>query len=240
MKSILNSSTPYPDSKTFNQRTSDGFDFGLFKDLFFLKVRKSYFVHLSLIDSFQSTKYSYLVTIESNPYIFKKKGLNPILDLFASRFYDKSENGDIRSDIFSYQLNEQSVTMCQRQSDQSSKKASYFKNKIDKLNECKYFFSIIYSLQREGSITIVRLKDGSIINFYETLSYFENHIHFPNSLVRIRRECIINLRYVSSFETNYESKYKSGVLTLFGEKYVVSRRLFTKVRNNILEFSIPK
>lgn len=86
---------------------------------------------------------------------------------------------------------------------------------------------IIY-LVRRGSYTTVIYGNGEQKQFYETLNYFEDFFKEENRFVRIRRNCIVNMDYISNFIK--DSDRKVGKLLINSHEFPISRRLLPSFR----------
>ncbi len=79
-------------------------------------------------------------------------------------------------------------------------------------------------LFRDGIKTFLWREDGTQKVVYSTLKYFENFIPSNSSLIRIRRNCIINLKYITKVDLNIVQK--TGKVQIGEHSFVISRRMF--------------
>lgn len=102
--------------------------------------------------------------------------------------------------------------------------------KLELLNKKLDFDKIIY-LQRRETLTTVYFEDGTIRHFYDTLYSFEKFLGSNSPFIRIRRNCIINLKHIDYYQSNPQTKI--GEVMVASQIFSISRRLFPEFRKKI-------
>lgn len=87
-----------------------------------------------------------------------------------------------------------------------SNKGTWLSRKINKSSSFKVDVLNIKYLIRQGTITHAYYDNGKKQSFYETLKYFEEQLAPTLPFIRIRRNCIININYLSSYKVDSETK----------------------------------
>lgn len=84
---------------------------------------------------------------------------------------------------------------------------------------------------REGVNTTVHFNYESKKSFYETLKYFEKDTTTFSPFIKIRRNCIINLKHLERFRTNKKSK--TGNAVIGPKQFNIYGRLLPQFRSKV-------
>jgi DNA-binding LytR/AlgR family response regulator len=103
---------------------------------------------------------------------------------------------------------------------EKSKWLSKINPSIDQLNEIG--IENIQYLERKGTLTTIHYNDGSKRSFYESLKYFEKIFNNHPFLIRIRRNCIVNVKHTNNYQVN--SATKTAKIDIESQKFNISRR----------------
>ncbi len=77
-------------------------------------------------------------------------------------------------------------------------------------------------LLRKGSRTIIFYDDGTSDYFYETLKYFYEYVLEHNDFIKVKRDCIVNIRFINNCKI--DTKTKTGEILVDSEVISISRR----------------
>lgn len=91
----------------------------------------------------------------------------------------------------------------------------------------------IECLIRKSTQTIIFYKDGTTSYFYETLKYFNENILKRETFIKIRRDCIVNIKHINNFKI--DKRNKTGEIYVKSQILSISRRnltLFKKTWEN--------
>lgn len=197
------------------------------KSPIFIKVNKNTFINYAFIKSFQNQYFVYKMSLKEDKCIKNEnKSCISILENFnkgidiQDKLIESTENGHDNSKTEKF-------------------KAGYFSRKNNKLNTSVFNLSKIYSISRRGSISTVCFIDGNQSQFYEPLTFFEKISCIDQTFIRVRRELMVNLSYVSSIQIKNSNQGRHSVLTiLFGHEYAISRRRLVQIKKKVLDLSI--
>lgn len=101
-----------------------------------------------------------------------------------------------------------------------SKWLSKVNNSKDQLREIN--IENIKYLERKGTLTTIHYNDGAKRNFYESLKYFEKFFNNHPFLIRIRRNCIVNVKHTNNYQVC--SATKTAEINIESQKFNISRR----------------
>lgn len=89
---------------------------------------------------------------------------------------------------------------------------------------------------RIGSLTYAYYANEKNRNFYESLKYFEQHLESNYPLVKIDRNCFINIKYVDSYKV--DSQTKTGEVSISEQIFRISRRQLGLFRKKVKESTL--
>lgn len=89
---------------------------------------------------------------------------------------------------------------------------------------------------RIGSLTYAYYTNEKKRNFYESLKYFEQNLKSNYPLVKIDRNCFINIKYVDSYKV--DSQTKTGEVSISEQIFRISRRQLGLFRKKVKESTL--
>lgn len=89
---------------------------------------------------------------------------------------------------------------------------------------------------RVGSLTYAYYANEKNRNFYESLKYFEQNLKSTYPLVKVDRNCFINIKYVDSYKV--DSQTKTGEVCISEKVFKISRRQLGLFRKKIKESTL--
>lgn len=103
-----------------------------------------------------------------------------------------------------------------------SEKAIYLSKNLNERTLISDNSDDIIFIERKGSVSIVHFKNGHKRSFYESLKYLETFFSENKSLLRIRRNYIVNIRHICDFKAL--SQNKTGLIKIDEKELSISRR----------------
>lgn len=213
----------YQDRTNLNIELIDNIDTFLLENLQFVRINENYIINLNHLEdySLKGSECFFIVTkihykIEGH-YIGKVKAA-------LKSFQKRTGVAVLPSSMKGLWLHK----LRQNQPDKSIGEL------IDAIN-IKYMLRI-------GTRTYIYYENEKKRHFYETLKYFERNLNINIPLVRVDRNCIINLTYLNSYMVYTQSK--TGEVSIDDHLFKISRRQLgsfrKKVKDNCLVFAIQK
>lgn len=198
----------------------------LLENIQFLKINRTTIVNLNAVDECVFDEHSGVIVIDGCNYNITRYFLPRVISIFQSM--KRTKNVNILNDGNDTKI--QYASCLSEESCQVSLGSYLSANKNVEQLKC-FDFSSIYYLTRDGSLTTVYFADGRTAYFYETLKYFESIIPTPEIFVRVRRDCIVNLRHVRFFKSG--DKPKTGSVTIGTINISISRRLLIQLKERL-------
>lgn len=191
----------------------------------FIKINVSTYVNLNYVDTFNTYNYtSGSLRIGTNNYPISRHFLERAI--FAlSTIKSRKRVAITTSPIIT-------LKSMYRQRRSMGCYLTSHKN-FPKLNQVDYD-NICY-LIRSNTLTNVYFNDSYTTSFYETLLFFEKKLAHDYLFLRVRNECMVNLKYVKCIQI--DSKTKTGVLIGDSFRLTVSRRMLVKLKDKIQQLS---
>lgn len=202
----------------------------LLDNIQFLKINQTTIVNLNAVDECVFDELSGTIVIDGVSYHITRYFLPKVIHLFHNIKAQKNIN--ILNERNNIEIPDASCLP--EESCQTSLGRYLSANKNVEQLKC-FDFSNIHYLTREGSLTTVNFADGRTAYFYETLKYFESIISTPETFVRVRRDCVINLKHVRYFKGG--DKPKTGSVKIGTLSISISRRMLVKLKERLKNVS---